>query len=317
MTPTGVEEAKETVEETGEEFAEGATDQVSDGGGDSLAKRILIPAAAGVGTLVATMAARKAPDLFREHVLPKAEQKGGEAAANVGKQAASRLTGEGGVLGSVAGKAAEKLGGGGGKKKTRRLPIQRWTDVAVPVDVAYERWTNFEDFPKFMHRVLSVEEKDGDHVTWQEKIWFSKRQWEGEITQREENDRIAWTTVSGTSHAGLVSFHALDDRLTRVMVTIDFQPSGIIEKMASGLRFAKRAVEADLARFKAYVEMEEAEGLEYSPESGKNERSKGREGDEDSSVGDGAGDAEEVRARTSDETERARKERAQRREQRH
>jgi uncharacterized membrane protein len=214
------------------------------------------------------------------------------------------------MLGTVAGKAAEKLGGGG-KKKTRRLPIQRWTDVAVPVDVAYECWTRFEDFPKFMHRVLSVDEQDGDHVTWQEKIWFSKRQWEGEITQREENDRIAWTTVSGTSHSGLVSFHALDDRLTRVMVTIDFQPSGIIEKMASGLRFAKRAVEADLARFKAYVEMEEAEGLEYSPES---ERSKGRG---EGSGGNGAGDADEVRRRTSDETERARKERAQRRGQRH
>jgi uncharacterized membrane protein len=318
MTPTGVEEAKETVEEAGEGVAESATDAVPDGGGDSLAKRVLIPAAAGVGTLAATMAARNAPDLFRNHVLPKLEQQGGEVAANTGKQAASRLAGEGGVLGSVAGKAAEKLGRGGGKKKTRRLPIQRWTDVAVPVEVAYERWTNFEDFPKFMHRVLSVEEKDSDHVTWQEKIWFSKRQWEGEITQQEKNDRIAWTTVSGTSHSGLVTFHALDDKLTRVMVTIDFQPRGIIEKMASGLRFAKRAVEADLARFKAYVEMEEAEGLEYSPEGGQNQRSKGgKDDDGDSSGENGAGNTEAARRRTSDETERARKERAQRREQRH
>jgi hypothetical protein len=169
-----------------------------------------------------------------------------------------------------------------------------------------------------MHRVLSVEQDDGT-VKWQEKIWFSKRQWEGEITDQRENDRIAWKTVSGTSHTGVVSFHRIDDRLTRVMVTIDFQPSGIFEKMASGLRFAKRAVEADLARFKAYVEMEEAEGLEYTPEGDKKkEQSKGSKDDDEGSSGEnGAGDAEEVRRRSSEETEQARQERAQRREQRH
>jgi len=316
MTPTGVEEAKETVEDTGEDVAEEATDKVTDAGGgdESLAKRILIPAAAGIGTLAATMAARKAPDLFRNRMLPKLEQEGGDAAANAGKQAVSRLTGEGGVLGTVAGKAAEKLSGGG-KKKTRRLPIQRWTDVAVPVDVAYERWTRFEDFPKFMHRVLSVEQRDDDHLTWQEKIWFSKRQWEGEITEQRKNDRIAWKTVSGTSHSGVVSFHALDDSLTRVMVTLDFQPSGMIEKMGSGLRFAKRAVQADLARFKAHVEMDEAEGLEYSPEGEKTRRDE--DDGSDSARSNGAGDTQEGRQRTPDESERARKERAQRRKQRH
>src|SRR5207244_3293508 len=84
--------------------------------------------------------------------------------------------------------------------------------------------------------------------------------------ERRRNERIAWKTVTGTSHEGVVTFHKLDDRLTRVMVDLDFHPSGMIEKMASGMRFVKRAVEADLARFKAYVELGEAEGLEYSHE---------------------------------------------------
>jgi hypothetical protein len=65
------------------------------------------------------------------------------------------------------------------------------------------------------------------------------------------------------SHRGVVSFHELDDHLTRVMVTMEFEPTGMIEKMASGLRFVKRAVQADLARFKAYVEMADAKGIEY------------------------------------------------------
>src|SRR6266480_7773060 len=114
-----------------------------------------------------------------------------------------------------------------------------------------------------MHRVLSVQQEEDDKIRWEEKIWFSKRQWEGEITEREKNDRVAWKTVSGTSHEGVVSFHKLDDKLTRVMVDLDFHPSGMIEKMASGMRFVKRAVEADLARFKAYVELGEAKGLDY------------------------------------------------------
>src|SRR5204862_7694567 len=79
-----------------------------------------------------------------------------------------------------------------------------------------------------------------------------------------KNDRIAWKTTKGTSHSGIVSFHKLDTNLTRVLVTVDFHPSGMIEKMGSGLRFVKRAVQADLARFKAYCELADAKGLEYA-----------------------------------------------------
>jgi uncharacterized membrane protein len=178
----------------------------------------------------------------------------------------------GGPMGKLAGKAVEKISGGGGGSdgKTRRLPIQRWTDVAAPIDVVYERWTQFEDFPKFMHRVLSVKKEDRNKLSWDEKIWFSRRHWEGEITERRKNERIAWKTTSGMSHSGVVTFHKLDTSLTRVMVDMDFRPTGMMEKMASGMRFVKRAVESDLARFKAYVEMGEARGLEYRHDPNKN-----------------------------------------------
>jgi hypothetical protein len=88
------------------------------------------------------------------------------------------------------------------------------------------------------------------------------------------------------SHSGVVSFHPIAERLTRVMVTMEFEPNGMIEKMASGLRFVKRAVQADLARFKAYVELEDAKGVEYRPvteddeESGRDDRG-GRQGGDD------------------------------------
>jgi uncharacterized membrane protein len=284
-----------------EELTETADEGVSENGGgegDSVARRLLIPAAAGMGTLAATLAARKAPDL-KDKLMSRLEERGSEEAAEVGKGAAAKLQGGGGLLGGLAGKATEKLAGGGGaKEKTRRLPIQRWTDVAVPIDVAFQKWTDFEEFPKFMHRVLSVEQKDDDHLRWQEKIWFSTRQWEGEIVDLRKDDRVAWKTTQGTAHAGIVSFHSLDKSLTRVMVTMDFRPSGMIEKMASGLRFVKRAVQADLARFKAYVEMEDIEGLEYKSVAGSSEESERSD--------DNGGDSSEDREESAERREQRR-----------
>jgi uncharacterized membrane protein len=318
MATEQLDEAKEAVEEGGE--------KVTGQNGSTNLKGIVIPAAAGLGTLAVTYAATKAPDLLRQHVLPRLEDAGAGEAQKMGQKAAEGMKSQGGMMGKVAGKAAEKLSGGGGggsKGKTRRLPIQRWTDVAVPVATAYEKWTEFEEFPKFMHRVLSVQEEDDGKISWEEKIWFSKRQWQGVITDQKKNDRIAWKTEQGTSHEGIVSFHKLDDKLTRVLVTVDFQPSGMIEKMASGMRFVKRAVQADLARFKAYVEFDEAKGLEYGHDTeeddSKQEEESGSNGDRQRSSGSNghnSGNGNSQSSESQEDQEKARQERAERREQR-
>jgi uncharacterized membrane protein len=222
-------------------------------------KELLIPAALSAAS---ALAAAKGPGLVR-----KLSGEGEGAASKLGERAAEGAKDALGASASLPGKALKKAVGKseGEGKKTRRLPVERWTDVAVPVERAYAAWTDFEQFPSFMHRVLRVEQQGNDGVSWEEKIWFSTRKWEGRITERRENDRIAWTTTEGMSHRGVVSFHRLGDNLTRVMVTMEFVPQGVIEKMASGMRFVKRAVESDLARFKAFVEMEDARGLEYRP----------------------------------------------------
>jgi uncharacterized membrane protein len=234
-------------------------------------KQVIVPAALGV---MGALAAGKGPNLVRslsdtlDETREHAEAKVGEKVLDAAKD---RLQMQGGLGGKLLAKTLEAKsdgGGSGGGKKTRRLPIQRWTDVAVPVDVAYKAFTDFESFPKFMHRVLSVEKEGRNKVRFEEKIWFSRRQWEAQITERRTNDRIVWKTTSGMSHRGVLTFHKLDPNLTRIMVDMEFEPTGVIEKMASGLRFVKRAVQADLARFKAYVEMEDAKGIEYR--SGKN-----------------------------------------------
>jgi len=331
------------VPEDTQNVTEEATDKVQEAtGGDSngaagggvasslLRKEVVIPVAASAATALAAVAARKLPDLVGS-AKEKASDSAEGALSKVGEEGSKRATEALQNTGGVGGVAAKMLGGGKGKGetkgKTRRLPIQRWTDVAVPAETAYEAWKNFEDYPKFMHRVLSVQQADDETVEWNEKIWFSKRQWKAEIVDDRPGDRIAWKTVSGTSHSGVVTFHRLDDNLTRVMVTMDFRPAGMLEKMASGLRFVKRAVQSDLARFKAYVEFEESD-VEGGPrEQGEKELEKQQDdGGQDQGKGDdqeeqrerqqpqGSGDDDD--ADDDDTREAIRREREERREQR-
>jgi uncharacterized membrane protein len=134
-------------------------------------------------------------------------------------------------------------------------------DVAVPIKVAYNRWTRFEDWPDFMHRVESVDQADDTTLSVSMKIWGITRRFEAQIVEQRPDQRIEWNVTEGLSHTGVVTFHKLSDRLTRIEVSLDFEPHGMFEKMGRGLRFAKRAVRADLHRFKALVELEEeAEG---------------------------------------------------------
>ena len=272
-------------------------------GNGSKSKEILASAAVSA---IGALAAAKGPDLVRK-VVGATEEKGEEEAEEMGEKAvdgAKERLSNSGPGGKIASKLMGGGSGGGGGKKTRRLPIQRWTDVALPIDQVYEEFTKFDQFPRFMHRVLNVEQKGRDKIGWSEKIWFSSRQWEGRVTERRKNDRIVWKTNSGMEHKGIVSFHKLADNLTRVMVTMEFEPNGMVEKMASGLRFVKRAVQADLARFKAYVEMEEAKGIEYRPNPDEDE-----DDDADQATTRAAEKSDGERERDRKEREKGRKER--------
>jgi uncharacterized membrane protein len=307
----------ETVQELKDKVS---SNGAGDGGRGS--SGLLIPAAATVATAAAAgLVAKKGPDLLK-----KLKGEAGEEGEELGKKGAQGLK-EGLASSGPMGKIASKMMGGGGGDggaqkggKTRRLPIQRWTDVAVPVNQAYEAWTKWEEWPNFMHRVLEVSEEDDNKIHVSEKIWFWTREWDGEITEQRKNDRIAWKTESGMQHSGVVSFHKIDDNLTRVMVDMDFLPTGVVEKMASGMRFVKRAVQADLARFKAYVEFADAQDLEYksSPEEMQQNQQNGddEEQDGDSQEAQSRGDDDSSDSSSDEDREQERKERESRREER-
>jgi len=168
-------------------------------------------------------------------------------------------------------KGLSKLTGGGdddsngqaapGHGRGRRMPIQQSVDVAVPLKVAYDQWTQFEDWPEFMHRFENVEQVDDAKVAFSSKIWGIKKRFEAQIVEQHPDERIEWDVKEGVAHSGVATFHKLAPRLTRVEVSIDVEPDSLLEKAGRGMRFTKRAVRADLHRFKAFVEMnDEAEG---------------------------------------------------------
>jgi uncharacterized membrane protein len=127
-------------------------------------------------------------------------------------------------------------------------------DVDVPVRVAYDQWTQFEEFPQFMDGVESVKQVDDTHLHWVATIGGVRKEWDAEITQQEPDQRIAWNATTGAENGGAVDFHRLDDTRTRITLTMDIDPEGILESVGDTLGVPDRAVGGDLDRFKTFIE---------------------------------------------------------------
>ena len=139
-------------------------------------------------------------------------------------------------------------------RRARRLPIQRSIDVAVPIDVAWDEWTRFELLPEGTHRVEDIE-RDGDgHLVGRLAGLHPDGNWEAEILDERIDESFAWHSEGASDCTGLVTFHELAERLTRIELELDVVPTGLGEAAALALRLADRRAEADLRRFKARVE---------------------------------------------------------------
>jgi uncharacterized membrane protein len=235
--------------------------------------------AVGAGLAAMVPLAKKGVDAVRSGAVPTSPTKlAGKAASKAGDRVGSQLKGAvsskvdeaGGAAGIVKEAASGLLPGtgdaGGGRKggmpgvgTGRRMPVQQAIDVAVPIETAYNQWTQFEDWPEFMHRVTRVTQEDECTVSFATKIWGKTKQFEAKIETQRPDQRIKWRVSKGITHAGVVTFHELAPRLTRIEVTLDIEPGSLIEKAARGMRHVKRAVRADLHRFKAFIEMQELE----------------------------------------------------------
>jgi uncharacterized membrane protein len=137
--------------------------------------------------------------------------------------------------------------------------VETSIEVEVPVETAYNQWTQFEEFPRFMEGVKEVRQLDDTRLHWVAEIGGRTHEWEAEITEQRPDERIAWASTDGKTNAGVVTFHPLDDNRTKVVVEMDWEPEGMVESLGEKLGADERRVNADLERFKELIEGRGAE----------------------------------------------------------
>jgi uncharacterized membrane protein len=234
------------------------------------ALEVLGPAARQAANSAAQYAVSKGPEIVTKKVMPAFFK---TDAGGLAHQATSNGVGalaHAGGIGGLAGKLLSKLrgrGGGGvatGWGRGRRMPVQQVIYVSVPVKRAYNGWTEYKQWPRYMQRANQVDAQVNEQearVKVTEKMWGFKRPFTVEVVAQRPDEHIKWNSTEGTKHTGVINFHELGPRLTLIEVNLDHAPSGPLEKLARGTRFVKRAVRADFHRFQGWIEMKSDQEL--------------------------------------------------------
>lgn len=138
--------------------------------------------------------------------------------------------------------------------------IEKGIEVEVPVRTAYDQWTQFEEFPRFMEGVLEVKQLDEGRLRWTADVGAGNtREWTAEITEQLPDRRIAWRSLEGAQNSGVVTFHHISPGRSRVMLQLEYEPEGIMESVGDVLGVMSARVAGDLERFKHFVEDRGAE----------------------------------------------------------
>lgn len=132
--------------------------------------------------------------------------------------------------------------------------FEKSVDVNVPVSTAYNQWTQFESFPHFMKGVDEVSQLGPELTHWKTRIAGVEREFDAKIIEQHPDERVAWHAVDGVKHAGVVTFHRLNDSQTRVHLQMSFEPEGAAETIAAATGVAGGRIEGDMDRFKAFIE---------------------------------------------------------------
>ncbi|MBR7830266.1 SRPBCC family protein [Actinospica sp. MGRD01-02] len=190
----------------------------------------------------------------------QALSKAGDKIGDVTEGLTSFASGDGG--GGVQGLMDAVGIGGGGKgkgkggksQKIKLTTIVETADVGVPVDVAYDQWTQFTEFPSFMKKVEHVEQDEDDKLTWQAQIFWSHRNWESTIVEQTPDERIVWESSGAKGYVdGAVSFHEIGPSLTRIVLVLEYHPKGLFEHVGNIWRAQGRRARLELKHFQRHV----------------------------------------------------------------
>lgn len=194
---------------------------------------------------------------------------GGGAKTVVADAAKEGASGGSPVKGAVKGaveagkdKLTDALPGGGGGKKgkgdaTKAMNFVESIDVGVPVSVAFNQWTQYEDWPSFMKKVERADhERDTPKVNMKAQVFWFHRTWEATIIDQIPDERIIWRSQGQKGHVdGSVTFHELAPRLTRILITMEYYPQGFVERVGNIWRTAGRRARLEIKHFRRHVMM--------------------------------------------------------------
>jgi uncharacterized membrane protein len=145
-------------------------------------------------------------------------------------------------------------GGKGGGKKLKMTNIVESVDVGVPIKLAYNQWTQFSDFPRFMKKVENVDQPEEQRTTWKAQIFWSHRTWESTVLEQAPDDKIVWRSKGQKGRVdGAVTFHELAPNLTRILVVLEYHPQGLFERTGNIWRAQGRRARLELKHFRRHV----------------------------------------------------------------
>jgi uncharacterized membrane protein len=137
--------------------------------------------------------------------------------------------------------------------------VEDTIEVDVPVQTAYNQFTQFEDFPEFMDSVIQIRQLDDTHLEWRARVAGKEECWQSEITHQMPDKRIAWRSTSGPPNWGEASFEPLSDRRTRVNLRMSYRPPGLLEKVGDALGAVEMELSRNLQNFKRFIESRQVE----------------------------------------------------------
>src|SRR6185295_917767 len=137
--------------------------------------------------------------------------------------------------------------------------VQDSIEIDVPISTAYNQWTQFEDFPRFMKDVEEVRQVDDTHLYWRANIAGKPVEWSSEITTQVPDRRISWRSTSGPPNSGAVTFDRVTDRRTRVTLRMSYRAPGIAEKVGDALGVVRAELSGNLHRFADFIQARQIE----------------------------------------------------------
>ena len=210
----------------------------------------------------ATFALREQMNTLTDRLTEYAEKSGDPAKVAVAKGAQELSRGasplKAALSGALAGgkeKIKQAFGKGKGKSKKLKLTnIVEFIDVGVPLRVAYNQWTEFEDFPRFMKKVEKVDRASDEKLNWRAQIFLSHRDWESTTVEQIPDERIVWRSTGAKGYVnGAISFHAVTPTLTRIVLVMEYYPKGLFEHTGNLWRAQGRRTRLELKHFVRHV----------------------------------------------------------------